>query len=907
MKRLLESIVHHPAVAILILGIFITPFVFHLGELKIDASSEGLMASGGRAFAEYAEFTEIFGSDTLTAVVLREQDIGLFTENGLSAIQSLSDALFEIEGVKSVTSLTTVQTISGEGGFVSTGLLIEDVPADGDELEAIRKKALADPIIVGALVSEDGKTAAINIVTDPEAGDLDFDQRFTQEVDLLIDEYAGGFAAFQIGTPYSTSYFSSNIRRDQMILVPISASLLLIFLFVAFRSIVAVVVPMVTGGLSIATTLGFMAWMGYPVSIVTALVPAILIAVGCTEDVHMISLYSKKLGEGCSSFDAVLYMAGHSALPITLTSFTTIVGFATLSINKITVLKHFGIVSSFGLLANFLVTIVVLPVMLLILPVPRGLKTRSFDGLVRGLTTLATATMSSRKLVMIVSLVFVVLAVIGGSLVEVDTDFMGFFKEDSEIRKRVRSINEDLAGAHTLNIMISTGEGGGIQNPKVIEQIDRLQQFIASFPGFSKSVSIVDYIKLLHQNLDPSGNDIPQSEAAIAQYLLLLADEEITTYVDNEVATANIVVWNTIESSKELGNALETLRDFVDANLSKDLDIRFTGEWVVVNGSADSMVSGQVQSLGLALIAVFVIMTVLFMSVKAGLVAMIANTIPIALNFGVMGWFNIPLNTGTCMVAAIALGIAVDDTIHFMVRYQRFLRETESQELAMKKTLNEESEPIFLTSVALTLGFGALVMSSFNPTQHFGVLAALVMIYALVTDLFVNPAILLSVQLITLWDFLQLKLQRDITRDSPIFKGLSQSEAKRIVLLGSVRTVDAGDAILRQGEEGHAMYMLLTGSARVSVETDGRSVDISTVRHGDLLGEMALVGSGTRSANVFAIEKSDLLRIDDASLDKIRRRFPKIAARLFMNIASVLGERLRIQNLAAVDSRLIVD
>ncbi len=343
---------------------------------------------------------------------------------------------------------------------------------------------------------------------------------------------------------------------------------------------------------------------------------------------------------------------------------------------------------------------------------------------------------------------------------------------------------------------------------------------------------------------------------------------------------------------------LDKIKGYVNKNFSKDLTVRFTGEGILINNAADYMASGQATSLGSSLLTIFAVMAILFMSFKAGIISMIPNIIPIILNFGIMGWFGVPLNTGTCMIAAIALGIAVDDTTHFMARYYKELKNTNDQQLAVVNSLKGEGEPVLLSSVALAVGFAILGMSEFNPTIHFGLLSALVMLIGFASEMLVTPILLGAVQLITLWDFLLLKLKRDITKESPLFMNLSRSEAKKVVLLGSIRSASQNEYIIRQGERGEEMYMIVTGKVKVTVDSEGKSKELGTLKGGDIVGEMALVGGGTRSANVIALEDTELLRIDDKSLDRVRRRFPRISAKLFLNISRVLSNRLKTQNYA---------
>lgn len=316
---------------------------------------------------------------------------------------------------------------------------------------------------------------------------------------------------------------------------------------------------------------------------------------------------------------------------------------------------------------------------------------------------------------------------------------------------------------------------------------------------------------------------IPDSRQAIAQYMILMEYDTLSEYVDSERRNARILVIHNISSSYEFNMVIDKVKKYIDENITgyvkgdkiNNVSVTLTGIDYLIKNSVDTLVRGEVQGLCLALAVIFILMTILFLSVKAGLVAIISNIIPILINFGIMGWFAIELNTSTSMVALVALGIAIDDTIHFMVRYQGELRVTNDQKQAIANTIRMEGEPVLFTSVALAFGFGVLMLSNFVPSIYFGLLAALVMIYALLTDLFVNPILLLSIQLITVWDYVALKFKKTVLNESIILKNLSYSEAKKLVLLGSIRKVSAREYILHQGEKGEEMYLILSGCVKV--------------------------------------------------------------------------------------------
>jgi len=290
---------------------------------------------------------------------------------------------------------------------------------------------------------------------------------------------------------------------------------------------------------------------------------------------------------------------------------------------------------------------------------------------------------------------------------------------------------------------------------------------------------------------------------------------------------------------------------------------------------------------------IFMVMSLLFLSTKVGFIAMVPNIVPVIFFFGVLGWSNIMLNIGTSVIAAIALGIAVDNTIHYMVRFNRELQVTYDQERSLQTALKTVGRPIVYTSVALTCGFLVMRLSQFVPVRDFGVLTAATMLGALGTNILLLPALLAQTRIVTLWDLLFVKLGKDPHLTIPLFRGLRRAQARIAVLLGTLQNVGAGDAAVRQGETGESMYVIINGRADVVVTgPDGQRRLVQRLDRGDVFGEMGLVRRQQRTADIVAVDDLELLAVDERFLQRLQRRYPRIAATVFLNLARILSDKL---------------
>lgn len=413
---------------------------------------------------EYYEtfFKDTFGSDILSVVVVKPKTGDVFTRETLTLIENLTNDFYEIGGVTNVNSLTTVNMIKGEGDYFNTNQLIEDIPSNPEDLQKIRKNALTNDSFIGYVVSEDGKAAGINIYTEEPEGDNTFDERFVENVTNSINKHNKDHIIYHVGSPLATYTFLKYIEMDQRTVNGAMIILFLGLLFLSYKNYLAVLLPIATTGLSVIATFGFMSLMNYAITPQTALVPGLLLVIGSTEDMHILSMYFLQLKNGMAKKDAVMHAALHSALPVTLTSLTTTIGFGTLSIMKTTIIKEFGIVMAFGLFVNYLVTIITIPAILQFLKAPKALeqgkkskKNKRFN-LDLILNKIIAINTNYPFAIAIVTAVVVIISVLGFLRVKVNNDFLSFFKEDSTFNKDVARLNKDLTGFNNFSIVVQT-------------------------------------------------------------------------------------------------------------------------------------------------------------------------------------------------------------------------------------------------------------------------------------------------------------------------------------------------------------------------------------------------------------------------------------------------------------------
>jgi len=903
----------HPVAAVVLTLLLTLALGAQLPRLRIDESAEGLMVERDPARAFYEQARQRFGSDNLTVVLVKADDV--FTPAALTAVRRLSDGLERVAGVSRVESLTTTRNIKGEGDALTTDPLVGAViPTAPAELARLRADALGSRVLVGNLVAADGRATALVVYADARPGETAFNRRFTTDVDALVArETRPGLTIYQVGAPMTKATYAQYLKADQRTIIPLSTVVLIVTLFLAVRTLQGVVIPVVTAVVSIVWSLGLMAVTGIPLTILTAIIPSLMLAIGFTEDVHMISEYHHRLEHGDDKLTALRTMLGESAMPILVTTATTVLGFGSLITTDITMLIQFGYASAMALTANYVVTMLLLPPMLRWWAVPRRLRRVALvdesphGGIPRLMQRLGEFNLRWRVPILVAWGALTLASLAGWLTLRVNTDLISFFPERSAIRQRVADLSRSLAGGLAFYVVVDTGHDDGIKNPAVLRRIAGLQDHLAATGRVDKTVSVADYVRKMHREMhggDPAFETIPETSDQVAQYLLMLEGRELEKFVDFKAAAANIVVRHHLTGSGDLSALLRDIERHVARDFPPTVIVRATGEEVLFNNASDYMAINELTSFSSTFVIIGVIHALLFMSLKAGILSLIPNVVPILMLYGFMGLVGIPLNTSTAMIATVAIGIAVDDTVHHMVTYSRQLNELHDQRRAMFETLRIEGRPIIYVSIALAAGFLTLVASNFVATVYFGVLAAFVMLVAMLAELTLTPILMVSIPLLTVWDMVRLRMSGDVRR-APLFAGLSRWEARKVVLLGGLHEYEAGAPVIVKGEIGTEMYMVVTGRIRVfDPLPDGRERTLTALGPGGVIGEIGVLTQQVRSASVVAEARSELLRLDLAALERVRKWSPYTSAKLFRNIARMLGERLREATQPGVESAL---
>ena len=348
-------------------------------------------------------------------------------------------------------------------------------------------------------------------------------------------------------------------------------------------------------------------------------------------------------------------------------------------------------------------------------------------------------------------------------------------------------------------------------------------------------------------------------------------------------------VQSTSVSSDELIKLVERIQKRL-AELPEHLRGKVTGSSVLLAQTMDDITRGQVVSLSGALLIIYLILSILFGSLRVGAIALIPNLLPIAAFFGILGATGITLNLATSLVATVALGIAVDDSIHYFSRFNTESRRLANEQLGVARAIASIIRPVTFTTAALCAGFLALLVSDLQSQVEFGVLAAMTLFFAWLVDLTLSPALSSGLRFVTLWEVLTVDLDTEPNKKIGLFKGLTNRQARIAALFGRIEPYGPGDRIISFGEQGHDICILIEGVVVVQVSRPEGNRVLRALHPGEVFGEVALF-TGKRSADIDAMTDVRVLWLNQESLERIQSRYPAIAAQLFWNLTGTVAHR----------------
>jgi len=905
-----EALLRHRAVVLGAIALLTLLWAAFIPNLTFKTSVHDLVIEDLPETSRYEAFKSIFGSEEIIRIVIKCDDV--YDTLNFQKIAQLEDASAAIPGVQRVIGLAGIRKAVDLSGSWSMDKFATFVAG----AELFRNN----------LVSDDHRTTLITLVLKSDADQSTVIDAVQQ---LIIDDSDSTLRLYQIGMPLISQALAQFTRSDFLRLPPITFLLITVVLLVLFRSVIYALVPLSCVILCLVWTFGMVALLGVPLSILTMIVPVFLIAVGTAYCLHILAEYrtiaASTAETGGTTINATTVTFTKTTLPTLLAILTTLLGLASLFVNRILAIREFALFACLGMLVFMILVLTYLPVIVSFIPARKNVpaeNTAPASVMDRVLGWIVALNLHHQRKTLAVLAVIALIAGAGLLRLRVETNPVGYFKEDTQVVQHFHDIYKHLSGSFPVNILMASAEEDYFEDAQHIANIEKLQHFLDAQPGVDKTISFADYLKLVNyasNKFDPAYYKLPEQSWELRMlfntYKSLLGMDMFNAFMGPTLSQANILLLTHISSSRDFLNLRQTIIRHVDQAMPSDLTWDVTGLGIVISASSHHLVAGQLKSFVLTMVVIFIIMFALFLSAKVGLIAIVPNLFPIVINFGLMGWLGIELSMATSLIASIAIGLAVDDTIHYLVRFNREFRVDLDDRRALEKTISHIGRPIIFTTLTIATGFVILAFSGFKPTAIFGTMMVGTMFSALIGDLVLLPILIQRVELVTLWDLVRIKMGGDTGLGIPLFRGLSRAEAHSIIMAGTLKSVSSGEVLFYKGDTSESMYAIISGHFDVIdydptctlSDHEGIQKCIAKISTGDILGEMGLLRGAPRSATVVATEDSELLPINWKVIQRLQWLYPPTAQKFFVNMMGILCDRVERLTVCLAEESLVDD
>ncbi len=673
-----------------------------------------------------------------------ENPQGIYNTESLSKIKDISIKLQEMSQFdeNDVMSLYTADNIVGSEDGMDVQPFFGDSPLVGGMLDSLRNNVKSNDMVFGRMVSTDETVALIVASMEDDA----FTDDFYNEIMTFAKSYEDGQDKIYVaGRPIIEGTLGQLGPEDMKRMVPIVMLVISLVLLVLLRSFRATFITLSSVLISTIWAFGLMAAVGVPIYSVSTMMPVMLIAIGVAYGIYFYNHLNKFFVSNpfSSNIEAVLHTVKVLWKPLTMAAFTTMIGFFSLLTSEVYPIKFFGLFTAFGIFMAYVLALVFLPATILIIGnKKRKIKINDDVETYTLMNRITDKLLANKKIVYLSLAVILVVSVVGIQKVWINSSFLEKFEPTSEIAITDGFVNQKFGGTSTLNVILESDDYDAFKQPENLVLVDALQTETEQLMKVGNSFSLADYIKRMNKVMnadDESFYSIPESSEMIAQYLLLYEmsgdPENLVKVVNYDYNKLNVTFQLKGDDSKTINEALAVIDSFKTKFDENGIQVKYAGSGYKALIFSDLILEGQIKSIIMSMVLVFLLLVVMFRNLKAGLIGSIPIVVTALISFGVMGLSDIALSTTTALLSSIAIGIGVDYAIHFLQNYKVYVRKTDSRHDAIHETMKHTGSAIFSNALVVIAGFLVMLFSVFPPNRMLGLLVSMNMFTSFVGTL----------------------------------------------------------------------------------------------------------------------------------------------------------------------------
>lgn len=769
----LSKIILKNRLAILIgIGIITIIMLFLAQNARMSYKMAQMLPKTDSTYIDYQNFISTFGVDG-SVIVIGIKNEKLFELSNFNAWYDLTHELKNIKvpfkkngkktiekGITEALSIANAYTLTRNETKKQFDLeqLVTKRPTTQHEVDSLKEVLYSYPFYDGFLYTDSSHATLIAVTLNREVLDSKYRNGiFTALDELLVKfETSTKIKVHKSGLPYIRANSSTKVASEIKIFLLLSILITALILYLFFRSFKATLFSLLVVCIGVIWSLGILVIFGYEITILTGLIPPLIIVIGIPNCIFLLNNYHtefKDHGNKIKSLSRVIQKTGNA---IFLTNTTTAVGFATFIFTKSAILVEFGIVAAIDVLVIFILSILLIPIIFSFLNEPKIKHTKHLENklMERVVEVLVKLVSYHRKKIYIITVIVVGLGFYGISLITTTGNIVDDLPKHDPIVTDLKFFEENFKGVMPFEIVIDTKKKNGVftDNAKTLYKIKKLQKTISEYPQFSKPLSIVEAIQFSYQAYkkgNPKFYILPPATELnkLKEYITKDSTrKDFASFIDKNNQVTRVSFQMADIGTLEMDTLLKEIYPKIDSIFDpKEYKVTVTGTSVAFLKGTDYLVENLITSLALAVLLIATIMSTLFSSVRMILIALIPNIIPLITTAALMGYVGIPIKPSTILIFSIAFGICVDDTIHFLAKYREELKK---HKVGIKKSvllaLRETGKSMIYTSTVLVFGFGVFTASSFGGTIALGFLVSFTLLVAILTDLLLLPSLLLS-------------------------------------------------------------------------------------------------------------------------------------------------------------------
>lgn len=753
-------------VFLLILVLLFTIFMsFQWKNMRFTFTEANLLPDDHEVNIQYNSFLEKFGEEG-NLVVLGFKDKNFFTEKNVKAWEKFVSEIKKDKATELTLSIDDLRVLEKDTiaqKFKLTPFINNDSISD-TYLKVKEKEFFNDlPFYEGMLFNKESGAVRFAIYLDKKIVNTparkEFIEKHLSQEKISAFEKETGLDLRVSGMPYIRTLNANSIISEIGLFVGAALGITSLLFFFFFRSFRATMISMFVVIIGVMWSFGTLGLLGYEITVLTAIIPPLIIVIGIPNCIFLINKYQQEIknhGNKAKSLQRVISKVGNATL---MTNLTTAAGFGTFIFTDSKLLSEFGIVASLNIVFLFILCLIIIPIVYSYMPMPKEkhLAHLGKNYMAAFINWIEKTIRYHRIAVFSVSIIILIVGIIGIFQIKISGSIIEDMPKKAPFFKDIQFYEKEFDGVMPLEIVIDTKKPKGALKSTTLKRIEELQETIIEIPELSKPVSIVNLVKYSKQayyNGNPEFYELPtkQEEAFILSYIKNStkkgSENMLKSYVDSTGQYARITTFMRDIGTDKMKKIEERLQDKINHIFPKErYEVSLTGKAYVFEKGTHYLIDNLVQSLIFAIVLISLLMAYMFRSFKMIIVSLLPNILPLVMTAGLMGYFGIPIKPSTILVFSIAFGISVDDTIHFLAKYRQELKANDWKiKRSVYATLKEAGISMFYTSVVLFFGFSVFTLSNFGGTVALGGLVATTLLFAMISNLILLPALLLSLE-----------------------------------------------------------------------------------------------------------------------------------------------------------------